>query len=90
MTDSPEDEAALDADARAYHADDLVKRLRDWSEYDEGKINDAREEAADRIEQLESALREKDNIAYVIDSHGISHGSFTIVYRAALGEKKDV
>ena len=34
---------------------DLVKRLRDWSEYDEGKINDAREEAADRIEQLEAA-----------------------------------
>lgn len=37
--------------------DDLVKRLRDWSEYDEGKINDAREEAADRIEALEAALR---------------------------------
>jgi hypothetical protein len=33
-------------------SDDLVKRLRDWSEYDEGKINDAREEAADRIEEL--------------------------------------
>ena len=46
-------------------------------------------EAADRIEQLEGALREKDNIAYVIDSHGISHDTFTIVYRAALGEKKD-
>ena len=41
------------------------------------------------IEQLEAALREKDNIAYVIDSHGISHDTFTIVYRAALGEKKD-
>lgn len=39
-------------------SDDLVKRLRDWSEYDEGKINDAREEAADRIEQLEAALRD--------------------------------
>jgi hypothetical protein len=34
--------------------DDLVKRLRDWSEYDEGKINDTREEAADRIEALEA------------------------------------
>ena len=33
--------------------DDLVNRLRDWSEYDEGKINDAREEAADKIEQLQ-------------------------------------
>ena len=38
--------------------DDLVKRLLDWSEYDEGKINDAREEAAYRIEKLEAALRE--------------------------------
>ncbi len=36
--------------------DDLVKRLRDWSEYDEGKINDARAEAADRIEALEAQL----------------------------------
>ena len=36
--------------------DDLVKRLRNWSEYDEGKINDACEEAADRIEKLEAAL----------------------------------
>jgi len=32
--------------------DDLVKRLVDWSEHDEGKINDARQEAADRIEAL--------------------------------------
>ena len=37
-----------------------------------------------RNTQLEAALREKDNIAYVIDSHGISHDTFTIVYRAAL------
>jgi len=46
--------------------DDLVKRLRDWSEYDEGKINDAREEAADRIEALEAALRK---IAAIEDEH---------------------
>ncbi len=32
--------------------EELVKRLLDWSEHDEGKINDARQEAADRIEQL--------------------------------------
>jgi septal ring factor EnvC (AmiA/AmiB activator) len=37
--------------------DDLVKRLRDYLEHDEGKINDARAEAADRIEALE---RERD------------------------------
>ena len=42
-----------------------------------------------RIEQLEAALREIGHIAYFIDSHGISHDTFTIVYRAALGEKKD-
>ena len=40
-----------------------------------------------RIEKLEEALREKDNIAYIIDSHGIAHDTFTIVYRAALKEK---
>jgi len=39
----------------------------------------------DRIEQLEAALREKDNIAYIIDSHGMTHECFTIIYR----EKKD-
>ena len=61
--------------------DDLVKRLRELAgRYDE---------AAERIEKLEAALREKDNIAYIIDSHGIAHDTFTIVYRAALGEKKD-
>jgi len=36
--------------------DDLVKRLLDWSEYDEGKINDAREEAAYRIGQLQETV----------------------------------
>jgi hypothetical protein len=40
---------------------------------------------AERIEQLEAALREKDNIAYIIDGHGITHNTFTIVYK----EKSD-
>jgi hypothetical protein len=35
---------------------ELVKRLVDWSEHDEGKINDARQEAADRIEALTKRL----------------------------------
>jgi hypothetical protein len=39
-------------------SDDLVKRLRDLGDYDEGKANEARIEAADRIEQLEAALRD--------------------------------
>lgn len=71
--------------------DDLVERLRDRDAYAKsyGWDNVVFGQAADRIEALEAALREKDNIAYVIDSHGISHDKFTIVYRAALGEKKD-
>lgn len=34
--------------------DDLVKQLVDWSEYDEGKINDTRLKAANRIEALQA------------------------------------
>ena len=37
--------------------EELMKRLVDWSEYDEGKINDARQEAADRIELLSRKLK---------------------------------
>ena len=63
--------------------DDLVKRLRaDVEEFD-GCCGELATIAANRIEQLEAALREKDNIAYIIDGHGISHNTFTIVY----GEK---
>jgi len=47
-------------------------------------------EAFDRIEELEEKLRKENNFAYVIDSQGIVHHSFTIVYRDTLGEKKDV
>jgi chromosome segregation ATPase len=39
-------------------SDDLVKRLVDWSEHDEGKINDARQEAADRIATLTEQLEQ--------------------------------
>jgi hypothetical protein len=37
--------------------EELVKRLVDWSEHDEGKINDARQEAADHIEYLSKKLK---------------------------------
>jgi hypothetical protein len=40
---------------------ELVKRLVDWSEHDEGKINDARQEAADRIDALTA---ERDDYAF--------------------------
>lgn len=36
---------------------DIVKRLRDFNEIDEGKINDARFESADLIERQREALR---------------------------------
>ena len=60
--------------------DDLVKRLREVKDWWREPGRTA-EQAADRIEALEAALREKDNIAYIIDSHGMTHEAFTIVYR---------
>jgi len=65
--------------------DDLVKRLRGYCDGN----NDLMDAAADRIEELEAALREKDNIAFIIDGQGIAHDSFTIVFRDTKGEKKD-
>ena len=62
---------------------EIIKRLRDQWEATPPDICYA---AADRIEALETALREKDNIAYISDGHGITHNTFTIVYRAALGD----
>jgi ribosome recycling factor len=42
--------------------EELVKRLVDWSEHDEGKINDARQEAADRIEALTAKVKLMDDL----------------------------
>ena len=36
--------------------EELVERLLDWEEYDEGDINDAREAAANRIKELKAEL----------------------------------
>ena len=67
--------------------DDIVARLRVGIHTSVDPLA-LTNEAADRIEALEAALREKDNIAYIIDSHGMTHQSFTIVYSAALeGER---
>jgi hypothetical protein len=38
---------------------ELIARLRDWEEHDEGKNNDAREAAADRIEEV---VKERDDL----------------------------
>ena len=36
--------------------EELIARLLDWEEYDEGDINDAREAAANRIKELKAEL----------------------------------
>jgi hypothetical protein len=85
MTDSPEEEAALEADAKAYHADDLVKRLRDYAEqWKVSTFPNIADEAADRIEALEAALR---SIAANTCCGKCQEAA--LVARAALGEKED-
>ena len=56
--------------------EELIARLVDWSEHDEGKINDARQEAADRIEALTAEnAKLHDHIEGVAkDSHKIMLG----------------
>jgi hypothetical protein len=62
--------------------DDLVKRLRDLVNDDDTEM--LAWDAADRIEQLEAALREIINSARLVgDYHHVK------IARAALGEKKD-
>ena len=98
MTDSPEDEAALDADAKAYHAYDLVKRLRDKNCCDASHCNC--DEAADRIEALEAALQKisdvgnedipiTGNLSREAASLWVCLAQCVDVASAALGEKKD-
>jgi hypothetical protein len=61
-------------------SDDLVKRLVDWSEHDEGKINDARQEAADRIEALTA---ERDELQQVFDFQWRAHMRAVEMWRTA-------
>jgi hypothetical protein len=77
--------------------DDLVKRLRDKNCCDATKCNC--DEAADRIEQLEAALRKTHSVLFMsIDYRGYEGGPLSMPFaslaereaRAALGEKKDV
>ena len=64
--------------------DDLMKRLRAWSE--EETTWDLLWEAADRIEQLEAALQ---GIFEEADGDFPDIGDIRFMARAALGEKKD-
>jgi hypothetical protein len=61
--------------------DDLVKRLRDLVNDDDTEM--LAWEAADRIEQLEAALRE------ICELPSVRMDESEIIARAALGEKKD-
>jgi len=89
MTDSPEEEAALEADAKAYHADDLVKRLREVKDWWREPGRTA-EQAADRIEQLEAALRHWACACATVDHCKWSQINCPhFIARAALGEKKE-
>jgi hypothetical protein len=71
--------------------DDLVKRLRraSYSAYAcQGCDDSEREEAADRIEQLQAALREIANPANWEGMDWVSHGVPKWIARAALeGDK---
>ena len=68
--------------------DDLVKRLRDKHCCDATKCNC--DEAADRIEQLEAALRRiEDENNYGSDGCWVADSYPDEIARAALGEKKD-
>jgi hypothetical protein len=59
---------------------DIVDTLLDWSEYDEGKINDAREKAANEIKrlraenkQLRAALEEIRDLPGEINTGNYNH-----------------
>jgi hypothetical protein len=66
--------------------DDLVKRLRKRGEF-VGNTPAMCKEAADRIEQLEEALREICSIP--AQKRGSASHAMLVIAAAALGEKKD-
>ena len=68
-------------------ADDLVARLRVFHEYDEGKSSFIRE-AADRIEQLEAALRIVMELSRKRSTHPMSpEADYFCIAGAALEEE---
>lgn len=72
--------------------DDLVKRLRDQAKFFMAYYTPM-DEAADRIEQLEEALRFAAEVISSIDSFDSDHPEEALEWimqeSAALGEKKD-
>ena len=63
---------------------DIVERLRDWEEYDEGKIGDARAEAADLITALRA---ENERLRAALGKINVGEGWAALIARAALEEK---
>ena len=62
---------------------ELIARLRDWMEHDEGKNNDAREAAADRIEAL---TKERDSL--LAGHRALNIGGARLQDRAETAEAK--
>lgn len=58
---------------------DIVKRLRKWM-FEENTY-ELLSDAADEIERLRQQVQQYEDVAYIIDSQGVAHQSFTIVYK---------
>jgi len=68
--------------------DDLVKRLRVGPTIDSFESMEIMTQAADRIEQLESALREIENTDNWEGMDWVGDGSPRWIARAAIGEER--
>jgi hypothetical protein len=58
-------------------SDDLKKRLIDWEMWDEGDINDTREEAHAYIEELEAKLAKAVKVLEKIAQHDMQYWAVT-------------
>jgi len=59
---------------------DIVERLVNFVTSD-SDAEDLMAEAATEIERLRQLVHELNSVAYVIDSQGMVHQSFTIIYK---------
>ena len=64
---------------------DIVERLREWKNsplFNWADLDPSdMEEAADEIERLRQQIKQYEDVAYIIDSQGVVHQSYTIVYK---------
>ena len=59
---------------------DIVERLVNFVTSD-SDAEDLMAEAATEIERLRQLVHELNSVAYIIDSQGVVHQSFTIIYK---------